>query len=66
LQLSNGDTYDGCFKNDKKEGFGIFKTLSGEVYEGEFKNDGMEGKGIYKDNEPPKPARTASGLTRCR
>ena len=42
---NNGDKYEGGFKNDLKEGKGIYYYNNGNKYEGEFKNDLREGKG---------------------
>ena len=43
----NGDIYEGEFKNNLNEGYGIFYYYDGDRYEGEFKNGKMEGYGIY-------------------
>ena len=43
----NGNRYEGYWKNDKKEGFGIYYFLNGDRYEGEWKNNLREGIGIY-------------------
>ena len=32
--FSNGKTYEGEFKNDLKEGFGVFKWPDGRIYSG--------------------------------
>ena len=47
----NGDTFEGEFKNNKKEGKGIMYFNEGEKYEGDWKNGIIDGKGIfnYKD-----------------
>ena len=37
--------YEGEYKNDNKEGYGIYYFTNGDKYEGEFKNDNMEGYG---------------------
>lgn len=40
--------YEGDFKNDKKDGFGIeFNSDGGKVYEGNWKDDKYNGKGKY-------------------
>ncbi len=38
--------YEGEFRNDIKEGFGIFHLTCGHRYEGEFRNNRSEGYGI--------------------
>lgn len=40
--------YDGDYKDDKKEGYGIFKWPSASVYEGHFKNDFRHGFGVMR------------------
>ena len=44
--------YEGEWKNNKKEGLGIFRSMSGCKYEGEWKEDQRDGKGtfIFSDN----------------
>ena len=44
--LPNGVIYEGYYKNDRLEGFGIVKYINGK-YEGEFKNNRREGKGKF-------------------
>ena len=44
---SNGDKYEGEWKNDEKDGYGIFYFLFGDKYEGEWKNNLFDGYGIY-------------------
>ena len=43
--------YEGEFKDDKREGKGVYIWKDGEKYEGEWKNDKREGKGILHYNE---------------
>lgn len=43
-------SYNGEYKNDLKEGKGVFEYLKDNLqirYTGQFKNDKKEGKGIY-------------------
>lgn len=40
--------YDGTYKNDKKEGHGVFKWPSDGIYEGAFKEDFRHGFGIMR------------------
>ena len=41
-----GDIYEGEFKNNEKEGYGIFYYSDGTIYEGEWKSNYPEGYGI--------------------
>ena len=34
----NGDVYEGMFKNDKRNGWGVYRTKEGTKYEGEWKD----------------------------
>lgn len=43
----NSITYEGGFKNGKKNGFGKMTYRDGTVYEGEFKDNAIEGSGKY-------------------
>ena len=45
---SDGDIYDGEWKDDKQHGKGTFKWPHGDMYEGEWKNDKAHGKGTFK------------------
>ena len=45
MEYKDGGTYEGEWKNDKKEGKGIYKYKNGDIYEGYFKNDIKDGKG---------------------
>ncbi len=38
--------YEGEYKDDKKQGHGVFKWPSGSVYQGGFKNEFRHGFGI--------------------
>lgn len=48
LRSTNGDVYEGDFKNNYYDGYGIYKFASGGIYEGEWKNGQYDGKGIFK------------------
>ena len=41
------DRYEGDFRNNKKEGKGIYYWNDGERYEGDVRNGKPEGKGVY-------------------
>jgi hypothetical protein len=41
-----GDRYNGSFKNNKMDGFGVYFYKNGDKYEGEWKNDKKFGKGL--------------------
>jgi hypothetical protein len=43
----NESFYRGSWKDNKREGYGYFKTGKGEVYEGEYRNDRRNGVGTY-------------------
>ena len=43
--LVNQDFYEGEFKNDVKNGFGIYRFKDGKRYEGEWKNNFKNGMG---------------------
>ena len=52
IKYSNGDTYDGTInKNNKKEGFGIYKTSNGFIYKSLWKDDQMIDYGVFIDPE---------------
>ena len=48
---SNRDSYEGEFKNDLRDGYGIYYSCNGDRYEGGFKNNLKNGYGIeyYSD-----------------
>ena len=45
---SNGQVYEGTWKNDKQHGHGVRRWPDGNVYEGEYKDDNMHGHGVYR------------------
>ena len=45
--FSNGDKYEGSWKNDLKHGQGLSTYNSGDAYLGEFKNNTKHGYGNY-------------------
>ena len=48
---SNGDTYDGEWKNNQPNGEGILILTNGTKYKGGFVNGLEEGKGIQEDKD---------------
>jgi hypothetical protein len=44
---SNGNIYEGQWKNGKKQGSGLYKFSDGEYYEGDFVDDKRQGFGKY-------------------
>ena len=51
MYWNDGDRYEGEWRNDKKEGKGIYyyntEPWKGDRYEGDNRNGKKEGKGIY-------------------
>lgn len=43
--MINGDSYEGEYMNDKKNGKGIYIWKNGSKYEGNFENDYRHGYG---------------------
>lgn len=39
IVYSNGDKYDGDFKDGEKSGKGVYKYSTGDIYEGEWLKD---------------------------
>jgi len=54
---SNGDTYTGGWRNNKREGTGELTCTNGELYVGEWKNDKRHGKGRRKWFVEEEPSR---------
>ncbi len=44
---SDGNRYEGEWKNEVIEGYGIFYFYNGDRYEGQFKNFEIDGYGIF-------------------
>jgi hypothetical protein len=50
IKYSDGNIiFEGNYKNDKREGFGILKLIK-KTYKGEWKNSKFEGKGTLTKN----------------
>ena len=48
-QNPNGiESYDGDWKEDKMEGYGVYHYSNGEIYEGNWVNNMHHGQGTYK------------------
>ena len=47
MEYTNGQVYEGEWKNGVRSGQGTHTTSSGNVYVGEWKDDKMEGQGTY-------------------
>jgi hypothetical protein len=47
---SNGDIYQGEWKDGKASGHGVFIDQQGSMYEGEWKNDQYHGQGTEQWN----------------
>ena len=43
---ADGDVYDGDWKDDKADGFGIYTHNNGNRYVGDWKEDKQHGKGV--------------------
>jgi len=48
---SDGRTYDGDFKNGKKDGEGTFEWPNGTKYIGSWRGDKMHGLGVFCDGK---------------
>ena len=49
---ADGDIYEGEWKDDKANGYGIYIHVNGAKYEGEWLNDKQHGQGVenWPDN----------------
>jgi hypothetical protein len=47
MQYSNGDVYEGQWKNDDRTGYGKLNYVSGNKYEGQWNNNERDGKGLF-------------------
>ena len=48
---TNGDEYEGQWKNDTAEGEGTLRTADGSIYSGNFLNGKEDGKGTIIDKD---------------
>jgi len=44
-----GDTYEGHWLNDKRNGHGVLRRANGNTYDGQWKNDKKHGHGVWID-----------------
>jgi hypothetical protein len=51
LELPNGCFYEGEYRDDRKEGFGVFTWPDGRRYEGDWVDGKQEGEGWYIDEK---------------
>jgi len=47
-QWTNGEVYDGEWKNGVKDGYGVWKGVFGDSYIGEWKNSKADGYGVHQ------------------
>lgn len=47
FEWPDGKVYEGQYKMDKKEGFGILKWPDGRIYKGNWKNGKQDGEGQF-------------------
>ena len=45
MKFSNGDTYDGIWRNGVRHGEGVYSYFNGDRYTGSWVNDRKEGRG---------------------
>ena len=69
MVYSNGDVYDGEWRNDARSGFGTYQwTSKGQTYVGQFENGTFHGTGeIYAEDDSERPrysGRFAAGRKR--
>ena len=46
-KFTNGDVYEGEWKDSRQQGFGIYRFSSGDIYAGQWDNGMKNGTGIY-------------------
>lgn len=45
---ASGGKYEGEYKNDVKNGYGVYTYANGDVYEGQWQDGKKHGRGVYK------------------
>jgi len=45
MRYKNGETYEGQFQDDMKNGSGLYKYPNGDFYKGDFMRDKRHGQG---------------------
>eukprot|EP01017_Pseudomicrothorax_dubius_P043936 TRINITY_DN7385_c0_g1_i1.p1 TRINITY_DN7385_c0_g1~~TRINITY_DN7385_c0_g1_i1.p1 ORF type:complete len:297 (+),score=90.66 TRINITY_DN7385_c0_g1_i1:313-1203(+) len=45
---AGNEEYRGSWKEDKMDGFGVYRYTSGAIYKGEWVNNKQEGRGVYE------------------
>jgi hypothetical protein len=48
MTWKSGESYDGDFRDDKRDGQGTYVFSDGSTHIGGWKHDKMHGKGVYK------------------
>ena len=48
IKWSDGDAFDGIYREGTREGRGIYKFTDGGIYDGEWKTGKQDGRGVYK------------------
>lgn len=48
---ANGQSYQGYFTNDSKNGHGVYRWLDGRKYDGQWLNGKQHGKGRYTNSK---------------
>ena len=47
MEYNNGDIYQGYFKNNKREGKGIYKYNNNDIHKGNLENNFQNGRGKF-------------------
>ena len=48
IKWSDGDSFEGNYREGLREGKGIYKYTDGSIYDGEWKTGKQDGRGVYK------------------
>ena len=46
-RFKNGETFEGSYADDQRNGFGVFKDATGNVFEADWKDGEKMGKGKF-------------------